>query len=466
MLGKAVNGLGLVITDQLSGNECSAMNMSSMTEKTVMLLDDSGFVRSVMNRLSALPTSFLCRIESVGTYEDKLLLVSSDTGKPVGKCSIYDAHAACCAALVLKECGAVHSNLLGSVRRNGDKLRVFGLDKLEPYSADGEKAEIRAVQEVGHIVGDTLEELRERLSVYINRWEMVHRKSAEAEKVKDMLMAQESFRSEWQSIEYLNAGAYGFIFRAISAHDGGEYALKVMNVGDDKDRLWKAKRESTNASQFYMNDNIVKTYDDGKVTAGQDKYIWISMELLEPIPNEISDEITVARIAGDVCRALEEIHKNGGMAHRDVKPGNILRGKDNWKLCDFGITKEVQGRDMATVIGTSEYMAPELLRAAAANIGKASYDNTVDIYALGMTMYILLNRGTAPFLSAPPYMADAREKKNADVLRLQGKELPKPVNCSDRLMKIIAKACSAKPSERYASVSRMYDALENFLEDC
>ncbi len=466
MLEYAVSSLGLMITDKLSPNECLAMDAALMTEKTVMLADNSEFMRSVLSKLSTLPASWLCRIDSSGIYEDKLLLVSPDTGKTADEYTAYDAYAACCAAMVLKECGAVHSDLLGSVRRNGEKIRVFGLDKIVPYTAGGEQAEISAVRKISSVNGTSLEEMRENLSVDINRWEMTHKKASEAEKVRNILMAQDAFRSEWKSLEYLNAGAYGYIFRALSALDGKEYALKVMNVGNDMERLWKAKRESTNASQFYMNEYIVTTYDDGKVTVGQDKYIWISMELLEPVPHEISDEITVARIACDVCRALDEIHKNGGMAHRDVKPGNILRGKDHWKLCDFGITKEVQGREMATVIGTSEYMAPELLRAAAAHIGKVSYDNTVDIYALGMTMYILLNRGTAPFLPAPPYLADAQQKKNADIFRIQGKEFPKPQNCSERLMKIIAKACRAKPSERYASISRMYDALENFLDDC
>jgi len=56
--------------------------------------------------------------------------------------------------------------------------------------------------------------------------------------------------------------------------------------------------------------------------------------------------------------------------------------------------------------------------------------------------------------------------ESTDIFRIQGKEFPKPQNCSERLMKIIAKACRAKPSERYASISRMYDALENFLDDC
>ena len=465
MIDRAAASLHMMITKRISAAECTVMDSAAMTEKTIILLDDNNFTRTLLSRLRELPASCLCRVESVAGFEGKLLVLASESGETVGNSSVYTAHAACCAALVLKDCGAVHNALLPSVRRCGELLRVFGFDSVVPYTPDGEAAELRAIEEASGFSGDSLESLREQLAVHIGRWDVVHRRAKEAERVRETLMANPSFREEWSGLEYINAGAYGFIYRALSSVDGKEYALKVMCVGNDAEKMWKAKRESTNASQFWMNNYIVRTYDDGKILAGQDRYIWISMELLEPIPAEISDEKTVALIARDVCRALDEIHKNGGMAHRDVKPGNILRGSTGWKLCDFGITKEVQGRDMATVIGTSEYMAPELLRALAANSTKASYDNTVDIYALGITMYTLLNRGTAPFLSVPPCLPTAAEKKNASIARIKGEPLPPAVNCSPRLMKIIARACSHSPSDRYASVSRMHDALEDFLED-
>ncbi len=465
MIDRAAGRLGLMATEKISENEITAVDAKGMTEKTLMCVDDSRFARGAAEALRTSAPSYVCRIEKIEECEGKLILVSDDSGKRIERFSIYEAHAACCAALVFKDAGAVHGNLLQAVRRRGNRVRVFGLSSIEPYSIEGEMREIKAIEAMCGISAESLEKLREILAVRINAQEMLVMKAAEAERLRVSLLAQESFRNEWSSLEYINAGAYGFIFRAVSAVDGNEYALKVMCVGNDTDKLWKAKRESTNASQFYRSKYVVRTHDDGKIIIDGIKYIWISMELLEPIPCEISNEITVAKIACDVCLALEEIHKNGGMAHRDVKPANILRGRDNWKLCDFGITKEVQGRDMATVIGTSDFMAPELLRAVAANSDKANYDNSVDIYALGITMYMLLNRGAAPFMAVPPYISGALDQKNAGIRRIQGEQMPSAVNCSERLMKIIRKACSYKPADRYSSVSRMYDALEDFLED-
>jgi len=464
MLDRAAEKCGMLIAERINEHECTAADRAAMSSKTLTVLEDNDFTRNTLDKLVKLPMSYLCRVESFCQLDNHLIAVSSDAGKRQDIFSYYDAYAACCAAIVLKECGAVHTSLCQSVRHDGERIRVFGLEMLEPYSEAGEKNEVDTIGQACGINAGSLESLREKLAIHIERRKIMHRKASEGERIKGILLAQSSFTSEWKHLEYINAGAYGYIYRALSAIDGKEYALKVMCVGNDMEMLWKAKRESSNASQFHASKYIVKSFDDGKVTAEGEKYIWISMELLDPVPCEISDEKTVAMIARDVCCALEEMHKNGGIAHRDVKPANILRGTDCWKLCDFGITKEVQGREMSTVIGTSEFMAPELLRAAATNSSKTNYDNTVDIYALGITMYILLNRGAAPFIPMPPYIPGAADQKNASIRRIQGEPLTKPINCSERLMKIIQKACSPNPKNRYSSAGCMLDALEDFLE--
>ncbi len=465
MLERAAEQLGLKITGRLSETEFTAVEPSGMTEKTVAVMENNEFARSLIERMTALPPSPLSAVERVEEWEGKLLAVCPDAGRPANSFTVYDAYAACCAALVLRELGAAHRSIVSAVRRCGERSRVYGLSDIVPLTEEAERNELAEIRKASGVESPSLERLREELAVSIGRWDIARRKAAGAEAIRATLLAQPEFRREWSELEYINAGAYGCIYRATRADDGTVCALKVMSVGDDMEMLWKAKRESTNASQFYRSDYIARTYDDGKIVTDTERFIWISMELLEPIPCEISDEVTVAMIARDVCLALEEIHRNGGMAHRDVKPGNILRGKDHWKLCDFGITKEVQGREMATVIGTSDYMAPELLKAVASNTEKTSYNNTVDIYALGITMYTLLNRGTAPFLTCPPFMPTPSEKKTANVRRIKGEPLPKAINCGEGLMKIISRACSADPAARYSSVGKMYDALENFLDD-
>ena len=101
-----------------------------------------------------------------------------------------------------------------------------------------------------------------------------------------------------------------------------------------------------------------------------------------------------------VAAALDHIHSRG-MLHRDVKPGNIfLDGFLKPYLGDFGIAKVVDESGglakettltaMTMVVGTPEYMAPELFRP------RSKPDGQADQYALAVTVYEMLS-GEKPF---------------------------------------------------------------------
>ena len=66
-------------------------------------------------------------------------------------------------------------------------------------------------------------------------------------------------------------------------------------------------------------------------------------------------------IIGQACRGLDYAHRNG-VVHRDVKPGNLLRSRDDAvKLADFGIAKAAEQSDITkvgSVLGTAAYLSP------------------------------------------------------------------------------------------------------------
>ncbi|KAH6870970.1 kinase-like domain-containing protein [Thelonectria olida] len=101
------------------------------------------------------------------------------------------------------------------------------------------------------------------------------------------------------------------------------------------------------------------------------------------------------QIISQVLQGLEIMHREG-FAHRDIKPQNILiyqypmpTEPGSWwvKLSDFGISKRLEAAtsSASTVIGTEEYMAPELL----SHLSDINYP-AADMWALGvMTFWIL-----------------------------------------------------------------------------
>jgi len=90
------------------------------------------------------------------------------------------------------------------------------------------------------------------------------------------------------------------------------------------------------------------------------------------------------------------LHSNG-ITHRDLKPENLLSGgnseKEIIKIADFGLSKE--GINLITSCGSPGYVAPEII------LGLDSYDQNVDIWAIGVITYILLC-GYPPFYGDNP----------------------------------------------------------------
>ena len=108
----------------------------------------------------------------------------------------------------------------------------------------------------------------------------------------------------------------------------------------------------------------------------------------------------MAQCATHAICGLGYLHRHGVM-HRDIKPANILwfRAANVFKLCDFGLSHigstktfdELAHEKRSTLLPdvvTRYYRAPELL------VARGCYDNKIDIWALGCTLYELLRAAT------------------------------------------------------------------------
>jgi tRNA A-37 threonylcarbamoyl transferase component Bud32 len=203
----------------------------------------------------------------------------------------------------------------------------------------------------------------------------------------------------------IGSGGMGRVWRAHDEVLHRAVAVKELTAAlyvSDSDRavlLARTRAEARAAAR--INHSAVVTVHD---VLEHDGRPWIVMELVEG--NSLADAVKergriepreAARIGLWVLRALRAAHA-AGVLHRDVKPGNVLLGRDGRVLLtDFGIA-QIEGDSTITrtgeVVGSVDYLAPERVRGH--DPGPAS-----DLWALGATLYTAVE-GRSPFRRTSP----------------------------------------------------------------
>ncbi|KAF8482213.1 kinase-like protein [Gautieria morchelliformis] len=108
------------------------------------------------------------------------------------------------------------------------------------------------------------------------------------------------------------------------------------------------------------------------------------------------EEDVLARITQSVVNGLKFLKDSLQIIHRDVKPTNILVSKrGEVKLCDFGVSGQLEKSLAKTNIGCQSYMAPERIKGESQN-NLGTYTVSSDVWSLGLSI-LELAMGTYPY---------------------------------------------------------------------
>jgi len=187
----------------------------------------------------------------------------------------------------------------------------------------------------------------------------------------------------------LGRGGFGVVFEAEDTVLPRRVALKAVRTGPRAALRGERLLEEAEAAARLAHPNIVTLHDLGRAEQGP----YLVLELLD---GEVLQHVLergplppgeAVRIAMGIARGLAHAHARG-VAHRDLKPGNVFLTRDGGvKLLDFGLAHAF-GVPRAEG-GTPAYMAPEQWAGAAE-------DGRTDVFALGVLLFRLLT-GRLPF---------------------------------------------------------------------
>jgi tRNA A-37 threonylcarbamoyl transferase component Bud32 len=254
----------------------------------------------------------------------------------------------------------------------------------------------------------------------------------------------------------IGEGGMGKVYRCLDRALRRRVAVKVLHEKYGQDERYKARflREAQTIASI-SHPSIAQVY---AIDTAEDGSLFIVMEHVEGSSVETALEKSGAfRLARaialirEVALGLQAAHRKG-IIHRDIKPSNLLLGEDDSvKIVDFGLAKDLSGRNSITdegmVLGTPHYISPEQGRGQAV-------DQRSDIYSLGATFYHLVT-GRPPFEGKSQIaVIVAHVQEDPVAPHLAQPVLPRGVS------HVIGRMMASRPDDRYQDYDELLADLD------
>ena len=245
-------------------------------------------------------------------------------------------------------------------------------------------------------------------------------------------------------LETLDHGAFGTVIKVVDLTYNRDIAVKVINKSMKSHSEIEKMKKEISILRILNHPNIVKFY--GYMETNNQLMIkmeYIKYGSLKQWMNnrKIISEEEASIILKRILSAIEYLHSKQ-ICHRDIKPANIMLSMENdlnsIKIIDFGLSAQNFDKLINNdYCGTYLFMAPELIE-------KKLYFISVDIWSIGILMFMLLNKGKHPFYIKGDKLSDVAEKIKIGKINFYEKISPMAKH-------LISKLLEPNPSWRYTA---------------